>query len=207
MNYKANIMIVENEGIVIKDIESILQQFGYTVSAVVFSGEEAIKVAEEKRPDLVLSEISLEGSMDGIEVAHQIYSRFNIPVVFLTATTDLNTIERAKLVEPYGFVIKPFEENSLHANIEMALYRHGVEMSKHKQKGNKPEKTKEHNRVNTSESGLQKDWTRATFIIKKEHMEKIKALAYWERKKVKEIVDDALESYLKDKKIEIVRKI
>jgi len=207
MNFKARILIVENDGIIVKDIENVLEKFGYAVSAVVSSGERALQAAEEMIPNLVISEIALDGRLDGIEAAHQIYTRFNIPVIFLTATSDINTIKRAKLAEPYGFIIKPFEENTLHAAVEMALYKHGLEMSKSKEENSSPQKPIETTKVKTSEFGLQADWTRATFIVKKEHLEKIKALAYWDRRKVKDIVDEALESYLMSKNIEPLKEM
>lgn len=206
MTKKVNILVVEKDGIIAKDIKKILEKYEYTVSAVVISGEEAIEEAKEKKPDLVLTEVKLEGKMDGIEAAHQIYSCFNIPVIFLTAVSDKGTFERAKIVNPYGFIIKPFEEELLHATIEMALYRHSME--KHKMEVNNRTGSKEKNDgYKTSEAGLKSEWTRATFIVKKEHLEKIKALAYWDRKKVKEVVDEALETYLKDKIIEPVNGI
>jgi len=83
--------------------------------------------AEEKRPDLVLMDIVLQGEMDGIDTASQIRSRFNIPVVYLTAYSDEKILERARITEPYGYIIKPFNERELHINIEIALYKHRAE--------------------------------------------------------------------------------
>ena len=199
---KARILIVENEGIIAKDIEKILEKFGYAVSAIALSGEEAIKKAEDDKPDLVLTEILLEGNMDGIEAASRISSRFNIPIVFLTALSDKKTIEKAKIIEPYGYIIKPFEEESLHASLEMALHRHRMWTKKPEEATVKLGTTKGNDGAKTSEIGLKENWTRATFIVKKEQLEKIKAVAYWDRKKVKDIMEEALEAYLKDKIIE-----
>jgi PAS domain S-box-containing protein len=90
----------------------------------VASGEEAIHKAGETQPDLVLMDIMLKGYQDGVEAARQIFARFNIPVVYLTAYTDETTLQRAKVTEPYGYILKPFEERELHIAIEMAIYKH-----------------------------------------------------------------------------------
>jgi len=124
---KARIMIVEDEMIVAGDIKKTLQDKEYVVSTVVSSGEEAIKKAEQDNPDLVLMDIVLKGEMDGIETAKQIRSRFNIPVLYLTAYANKKMLERAKITEPFGYIIKPFHEKELHSNIEMALYKHKAE--------------------------------------------------------------------------------
>lgn len=124
---KGNILIVENESIVALNIESRLQEMGYTVSSVVFSGEEAIAVIEANPPDLVLMDIRLKGNLDGIQVAEQIRDRCKIPVVYLTAHSDQETLERAKITEPYGYILKPFEARELGSIIEIALYKHRIE--------------------------------------------------------------------------------
>ena len=124
---ETKILIVEDEAIVAEDIRNTLQNLGYTISAVVSSGEESITKIEEDEPDLVLMDIVLKGAMDGIEAASQIHFRFNIPVVYLTAFTDKKTIERAKLTEPFGYIVKPFEDRELHSTVEMALYKHKME--------------------------------------------------------------------------------
>ncbi|MGH7600174.1 MAG: PAS domain S-box protein, partial [bacterium] len=118
------ILVVEDENIVAKDIQNTLKALGYTVTAVVASGEEAIQKAGETQPDLVLMDIMLKGYQDGVEAARQIFARFNIPVVYLTAYTDETTLQRAKVTEPYGYILKPFEERELHIAIEMAIYKH-----------------------------------------------------------------------------------
>ncbi len=121
------ILIVEDEGIVAKDIENTLKKLGYAVPAIAFSGEEAIKKAAETLPDLVLMDIVLEGDMDGVEAAEQIRDRFDIPVVYLTAYANDKTLQRAKVTGPYGYILKPFEERELHTGIEIALYKHEME--------------------------------------------------------------------------------
>jgi PAS domain S-box-containing protein len=100
---------------------------GYAVTSVVRSGEMAIKMVEKDRPDLVLMDIVLKGKMDGIETAKQFRSLFDIPVVYLSAYSDENILERAKKTEPFGYVIKPFREKELQVNIEMGLYKHKME--------------------------------------------------------------------------------
>jgi PAS domain S-box-containing protein len=123
----ARILVVEDERIVAEDIKERLQSMGYTVTSVARSGKMAIKMVEENIPDLVLMDIVLKDKMDGIETAQQIRSRFNIPVVYLTAYSDEKTLKRAKTTEPFGYVIKPFREKELQINIEMALYKHKIE--------------------------------------------------------------------------------
>ena len=121
------ILVVEDETIVGEHIRRVLQNLGYSVCSIASSGKKAIMEAEEKRPDLVLMEIVLQGEMDGIDTASQIRSRFNIPVVYLTAYSDEKILERARITEPYGYIIKPFNERELHINIEIALYKHRAE--------------------------------------------------------------------------------
>nr|QNO57921.1 protein-glutamate methylesterase/protein-glutamine glutaminase [Methanosarcinales archaeon ANME-1 ERB7] len=119
---EANIMIVEDEVLFAKDLKDLLESWGYTVPALVSTGEEAIEKAGEMKPDLVLMDIVLKGGMDGIESADLIRTRFKIPVVYLTAYADDETVQRAKITEPYGYVLKPLEERDLHVTLEIALY-------------------------------------------------------------------------------------
>ncbi|NQT79610.1 MAG: response regulator [Candidatus Aminicenantes bacterium] len=126
MNEK-QIMVVEDERIVGEDIKMRLQKLGYAVPGIAHSGEEAIKKAGELRPDLVMMDIVIEGKMDGIEAATAIRSRFDIPVVYLTAFADKNTLDRAKVTEAFGYIIKPFEDRELNSIIEIALYKHSME--------------------------------------------------------------------------------
>ena len=121
------ILIVEDEEIIAKDIKNTLEKLEYTVSAVVSSGEEAVLKASETVPDLVLMDIVLKGDMDGIEAAKQIHDCFGIPVVYLTACSDDNTLQRAKISEPYGYILKPLGTRELHIGIEIALYKHRME--------------------------------------------------------------------------------
>ena len=131
---KAKILIVEDERIVAEDIRSSLLKMGYAVSAIASSGVRAISKAEELKPDLVLMDIVLEGEMNGIDAADRIRSRFNIPIVYLTAYADDKILERAKMTGPFGYIIKPFEDRELRSAIEMALYKYRVEEALRKEK-------------------------------------------------------------------------
>lgn len=121
------ILIVEDEAIVALHEEENLKNMGYMVAGKASSGEEAIRKVEETKPDLVLMDIVLKGEMDGIEAAGQIHARFNIPVIYVTAYGDEKTLQRAKLTEPFGYILKPFKERDLHVAIGIALYKHEME--------------------------------------------------------------------------------
>jgi len=120
----ARILIVEDERITAEDLRDILTDLGYTVTASVSSGAEAIARAEETTPDLALMDIRIKGQMDGTETARILRERFNIPVIYLTAHADTATVARAKDAEPLGYITKPFQEAELHASIEIALHKH-----------------------------------------------------------------------------------
>jgi two-component system cell cycle sensor histidine kinase/response regulator CckA len=124
---EAQILIVEDDSIIALELEDRLRGLDYATCAVTPSGEEAIEKVAELRPDLVLMDIRLRGSMDGVEAAAEIRTRFDVPVVYLTAYADRKTLQRAKVTEPYGYIIKPFEERDLRAAIEVALYKHEME--------------------------------------------------------------------------------
>lgn len=126
-NGTPRIMVVEDEGIIAQDIKNCLEGLGYLVPDVVFTGREAIQRAAELRPDLVLMDIVLKGDIDGIETAAEIRKHYNIPIVYLTAYEDDRTLKRAKMTEPLGYILKPFEERYLRSSIEMALYKHEME--------------------------------------------------------------------------------
>ena len=102
-------------------------RLGYGVAAHGGTGEEAIQLAAELRPDLVLMDIGLPGEMNGVDAADEIRTRFDIPVVYLTAHSDEDTLARAKLTGPFGYVLKPFETRDLRSTLEMALYKHEQE--------------------------------------------------------------------------------
>ena len=132
---RVKILIVEDERITAEHIKMGLENSGYNVVDIVASGEDAIGKVEELEVDLALMDIHLNGKMDGIEAAGVIRNRFGIPVIFLTAYSDEDTVQRAKLTEPSGFIVKdtfgilnkPFEEDELTTTIEITLYRHRME--------------------------------------------------------------------------------
>ncbi|MCK4250879.1 PAS domain S-box protein [candidate division WOR-3 bacterium] len=124
---RTKILIVEDEKIVAVDIKNTLLHLGYAVCGIALSGEDALKQIKETQPALVLMDIVLKGDMDGIETAEHVRHRFNTPVIYLTAYADHKTLERAKITEPFGYIIKPFEEKELYTAIEMALYKHKME--------------------------------------------------------------------------------
>ena len=126
----ARILVVEDEGIIASHIQVVLIGSGYEVVGVSSYGEEAVGKAEALRPDLVLMDIMLRGPMDGVEAAGQIRERFDIPVVYLTAYADDDTLARAKITEPFGYVLKPFERRELQTAIEMALYKHEMDIAR-----------------------------------------------------------------------------
>ncbi|MFN5910455.1 MAG: response regulator [Bacteroidota bacterium] len=124
---KTNILVVEDESIVSKDIQHSLKKLGYHVVGAASTGEKALEIAQTERPDIVLMDIMLKGSINGIETADIIRRELAIPVVFLTAYADESTLMKAKITEPYGYIIKPFKEIDLHTSIEMAVYKHSKE--------------------------------------------------------------------------------
>jgi PAS domain S-box-containing protein len=124
---KKRILVVEDELIIAKGIEKRLKSLGYAVTDTVSSGEEAVQQAMETLPDLVLMDINLHGAMDGVTAAEQIRSQVDIPVIFLTAYADSDTLARAKISEPFGYILKPFQDITLRSTIEMGLYKHRME--------------------------------------------------------------------------------
>lgn len=129
MSYK--ILIVEDEIITVDYLEAILESLGYTIYGIALCGEDALsQISPEAVPDLVLMDISLGGVIDGIETATQIKRRFDCPIIFLTALSDKEILERAKVVEPHGYIVKPFDQQKLVAAIEMAIYKHQNEKEK-----------------------------------------------------------------------------
>ena len=124
---KTRILVAEQESATAADVREKLLRLGYDVAAEVTTSEDAVACAASTQPDLVLADVVLGGVMDGVEAAETIGKRFRIPVVFLTALLDNETIQRAKVTEPFGFVLRPFGERELHTAIEMALYKHSME--------------------------------------------------------------------------------
>lgn len=130
MEKKKNILIVEDEIIIAKHIQSSLEKLGYEICGQASTGENAIELAKEHSPDLVLMDIELKGDMDGIAAAGEIQKRFYIPVIFLSSYSDEGVLNRAKDARPLSYLLKPFQERELLSNIEMAVYRHQLEMER-----------------------------------------------------------------------------
>ena len=124
---KINVLVVEDESIVSKDIQHSLKKLGYNVVGAASTGEKAIDLVGTENPDIILMDIMLKGDINGIEAAEVIKSSYAIPIIFLTAYADESTLSKAKITEPYGYILKPFKEIDLHTTIEMAIYKHGKE--------------------------------------------------------------------------------
>ncbi|MCK9150598.1 response regulator [Methanobacterium alcaliphilum] len=121
------ILIVEDERILALGLKKKLQKLGFNVTHTVSSGEDAVKSVKENKPDLILMDIVLQGELDGIDAAKMIINMHNIPIIYLTAYADDETIERAVKTYPYGYLMKPYKERELKANIEMALKKFQAE--------------------------------------------------------------------------------
>lgn len=124
---EGRLLIVEDENIVAKDLRVTVERLGYDVVDTVATGVDAILRAEATHPDLVLMDIALRGEVDGIQAAGEIRDRWDVPVIYLTAHADEGTLQRAKVTEPFGYVLKPFQERELHTAIVMALYKHRMD--------------------------------------------------------------------------------
>src|SRR5580698_5665748 len=122
-----SILIVEDEGLIALDLRKKLEQAGYSVPMIADNADEALQGVELHRPSLVLMDIRLHGPQDGIETADQIRRRFRVPVMFVTAHADRDTLERARITEPFGYIVKPFHGVDFRPQIEMALWKHQME--------------------------------------------------------------------------------
>jgi DNA-binding LytR/AlgR family response regulator len=124
---KTNVLVVEDESIVSKDIQHSLKKLGYNVVGAASTGERAFELASSEKPDIILMDIMLKGDINGVETAQRVKEELQIPIIYLTAYADESTLEKAKVTEPYGYIIKPFKEVDLHTSIEMALYKFSKE--------------------------------------------------------------------------------
>ena len=124
---KTNVLVVEDESIVSKDIQYSLKKLGYNVVGAASTGEKAFELAMSTKPDIILMDIMLKGEINGIQTAERVKKELHIPVIYLTAYADEATLAKAKVTEPYGYIIKPFKEVDLHTSIEMALYKFSKE--------------------------------------------------------------------------------
>ncbi len=120
---KINILVVEDENILALGLKKKLENLGYAVTGMADSGDETFRQIEANLPDLILMDIVIKGEMDGIETAAKLKKSYSIPVIYLTAYADDEILKRAARTEPYGYILKPYKEKELKANIEMAIYR------------------------------------------------------------------------------------
>lgn len=122
---KPSILIVEDEPLIADDIAMILERNGYTISEILDNAEDALNHLSNNNVDLILCDVNIEGDADGIQLAHQINSKFQIPIIFLTSYYDNNTLKRAKAAKPAAYIVKPFDEGDLVANIELVSLKSG----------------------------------------------------------------------------------
>ncbi len=123
----SNILIVEDEIIIAADLKGRLENLGYNIVGISATGNDAIRKTGETHPDLILMDIMLKGDMDGIDTAQKIRDLYDIPVIYLTAYFDDEILNRAKITEPFGYILKPFEDMRIQSAVEMAVYNHHIE--------------------------------------------------------------------------------
>ena len=152
----AKILIVEDEKVVAMSLESSLNSMGYDVCGTVDRGERAIAVASDNRPDLVIMDIKIKGEMDGIDTARQLRKKFHLPCIFLTAFSDQAILDRAKEVEPLGFIIKPFNGRELKSTMEIALFKAQMEKRLRKMNHDLEDRVEKRTRKLTSEIARRK---------------------------------------------------
>jgi class 3 adenylate cyclase len=126
MEQSCRILVAEDESVIAVDIIKTLEKLSYKVIGSCRNGRDVIKKAVELKPDLILMDVMLDGNISGIEAAEEIMNTHDIPVIYLTAYADPVTLEKAKLTEPFGYILKPFDERTLHTSIEMAMYKHEI---------------------------------------------------------------------------------
>ena len=127
-NTYISIIIIEDEAIVAMDLESRLKKLGYTVAGIYGNSEKALNYLEVHTPDLILCDINIGGDKDGIEVAMYVKQNKRVPLIFVTALSDRKTLEQARKALPYGYIVKPYEDSDILSAIEMARYKHHVEL-------------------------------------------------------------------------------
>ena len=126
-------LIVEDETLIAEELRERLSRLGFSVIAAVDSAEEGIAIATRERPDLVLMDIRLRGEKDGVQAAEEIHQQVDVPIVYLTAYSDRQTVDRAKRTEHDGFILKPFHRGELQSTIEVAMQRHAIRTQQKKQ--------------------------------------------------------------------------
>lgn len=142
-----SVYIVEDESIVAKDIQSTLKKLGYQVLGISNNGKDALENIIKTEPDIILMDIMIKGDLTGIDVAEKVKELHDVPVIFLTAYADETTLSKAKITEPYGYILKPFKEVDLRSTIEMAVYKHQKDMEV------KIERDKLYNLIENKEEG------------------------------------------------------
>ncbi|WP_332912932.1 response regulator [Algoriphagus boritolerans] len=131
---KLKILIVEDELVIAEDLRETLEELGYEVCGIAISSREALALIEEKSPDLALLDIQIKGGKDGIELAAEINENYHLPFLMLTSHADIQTINRAKEVNPYGYLVKPFNEKEILAGIELAMANFGKAQNRKKRR-------------------------------------------------------------------------
>jgi len=116
---RAKILIVEDESIVAKDIQVTLEKLGYDVVGTIAEGEKVLDIVKDKTPDLILMDIMLKGKMTGIDVSIQIHKEISVPIIYMTAYADKDTLSKAKMTQPHGYIIKPYKEVDLRTTVEI----------------------------------------------------------------------------------------
>lgn len=142
-----SVYIVEDESIVAKDTQSTLKKLGYQVLGISNNGKDALENIIKTEPDIILMDIMIKGDLTGIDVAEKVKELHDVPVIFLTAYADETTLSKAKITEPYGYILKPFKEVDLRSTIEMAVYKHQKDMEV------KIERDKLYNLIENKEEG------------------------------------------------------
>lgn len=125
----ASILLVEDEGIVAHDLAETLTRLGYRVSGIASEGSQAVRMAQELQPELVVMDVSLRGEIDGIQATRLIQERASVPVIFLTGHSDPATLQRAVTTGPLGYIVKPFQEVELRCAIEVAMHKHRADIA------------------------------------------------------------------------------
>lgn len=127
---KTSVLIIEDEALIAEEISSTLHLLGYSVAGMIMNGDRALDAITHLKPNLILLDIHIKGSLNGIDLAHIIRKKHALPFLFLTAFSDRDTLEKAKKTMPYGYILKPFNETTIKVNLEMALFKHNAEQQR-----------------------------------------------------------------------------